>query len=454
MRSCIFLFLALLLLLDCSVNYTGGTETGNPVVLGNCLEKAWNIFDTADKWLPSYYLVNGESQLSADFSSQYLSKKSLAKYNAAVEDDTVYYFDTVYTIDTLYDIVIRPRLLLVNDSVVNKVVKSDTLVMPSDGAVIVKKYICYEKLYFIDTLNVEDTLYVQRFDTIGVSAIIPQVAIRLKTDTIRFSVESVIQDTSKSLKDSYYIPTINYTRVSITPAKFDTSKIIFSLSRELFKSNQYSSKEHYTGLDSDSGLYTASNGLPIVNLQGEYRNLTTGNSINMIVDFDPGTDKSFFNVNDNRIRKFTKSAIQNGVLIEDISYLSNTTSGDTILLISNKKSDQESDNCIFYSLYGDDRADHNQNTLVRVIRVLQNVSDTVKNMKIAVVPDNPVKKGGIPLSVSVVVNLDYGKNDTGKLTGRIYYNEKKFTGIYESIYGNTDIAYDFTSKLVTVNEHH
>jgi hypothetical protein len=453
-KKCIanYLFLALLLLLDCSVNYTGGTETGNPVVLGNCLEKAWDIFDTADKWLPSHYLVNGELQLSADFSPMYVSKKSLAKYSITNEDDTVYYFDTIYTVDTLYDTVIRPKLLLINDSVINKVVKSDTTVMPSDGAVFIKKYICYEKVYFMDTLNVEDTLYVKRLDTIGVSNIVPQVAIRLKTDTIRSSVVTVKQDTLKTEMDSWYIPTATYNNVSITPSKFDTSKVVFSLCRELFTSNQSSSKEHYTGLDSDSGLYTASNGTPIVNLQGDYRDLTTGKSISMIVDFDPGTDRSFFSIKDNRIRRFAKSTIQNGVLTEDISYLTTTSSSDSVLLISNKKNDRESDNCIFYAVYGTDREDHNQNALARVIRVLQNVSDTVKNMKIAMTPDSPVRKGEIPKSVSIVVNLDYGKNYTGMLTGRIYYNEKKFTGFYESASGKSDVVYNFTSKLVTLNE--
>jgi len=448
-----YLFLLLLLLFDCGVNYTGGTETGNPVVLGNCLEKAWDIFDTADKWLPSHYLINGELQLSADFSPMYATKKSLAKYSITLEDDTVTYSDTIYKIDTLYDTVIRPKLLLVNDSVVNKVVKSDTMVMSSDGAVIIKKYVCYEKVYFIDTIKVDDTLFVQRFDTLGISTIVPQVAIKLKTDTILSSDMTVAKDTSKGEKYNLYLQVAVIGRVSVAPVRFDTSKVIFSLSRELFSSNQSSSREYYTGIDSDSGLYTASNGLPIVNLQGDYRDLTTGKSVSMIVDFNPGTDKSFQNVNDNRIRRFAKSTIQNGVLIEDICYLTPTASSDSVLLISNKKNDSESDNCIYYAVYGTDREDHNQNSLSRVIRVLQNVSDTVKNMKIAMTPDRPVRKGEIPSSVSIVINLDYGKNDTGTLSGRIYYNEKKFTGIYRSASNTSDVVYDFTTKLVTLNEH-
>jgi hypothetical protein len=295
-------------------------------------------------------------------------------------------------------------------------------------------------------------LYVQRFDTIGVSAVIPQVAIRLKTDTIRYSVVEAKQESSLILKDTLYIPTATYNKVPIAPAKYDTLKVVFSLSREFFKPNQSSSRESYTGLDSDSGLYSAVNGLPIVNLLGEYKNIITGKSINMIVEFDPGVDKSFQNVKDNRIRRFSKSTIQNGVLIEDISYLTSNASSDSIMLISNKKNDLESDNCIYYSLYGADREDHNQNTLARVIRVLQNVSDTVKNMKITMIPDNPVRKGEIPSSVSIVVILDYGKNETGTLSGRIYYNEKKFTGIYESTSGKSNVVYNHSSKLVTLDE--
>ncbi|NLD94884.1 MAG: hypothetical protein GX639_19695 [Fibrobacter sp.] len=449
-----YLFLALLLLLDCSVNYTGGTETGNPVVLGNCLEKAWDIFDTTDKWLPSHYLVNGESQLSADFSSAYVSKKSLAKYRAAFEEDTIYSYDTIYTIDTLYDTVIRPKLLLINDSVINKVVKSDTVVMPSDGAVIIKKYICYQKFYFIDTLNVEDTTYVKRLDTIGVSDIVPQVVIRLNTDTIRSSTIMVSQDTFKAQNDSWFIPeaTKNNDFIIITPKKIDTSKIIFSLSRELSSGDTISSKELYTGLDSDSGLYTASNGMPIVNFQGDYRDVTTGKSLAMNIDFDPGADNSFQNVKDNRIREFSKSTTYNGVRIEDISYVAASETSDSVVLISDRKSDHESDNCIFYSVCGADRYDHNQNKLVRVTRVLQNVSDTVKGMNISILPDNLLQKGEIPSGVSIVVLLDFGQNDIGILTGRIDYVEKKFTGMYESASGKSDVDYDFISKKVTVNE--
>lgn len=448
------LFVALLLLFDCSVNYTGGTETGNPVVLGNCLEKAWSIFDTADKWLPSHYLID-ESQLSADFSSAYAPKKSLAKYTFAQAEDTVDYFDTIYKIDTLYDTVIRPKLLLINDSIINKVVKSDTVVMSSDGAVIIKKYICYEKVYFIDTLKVEDTLYVKRLDTIGVGNVVPQVAIKLNTDTLRYPVIKVNLETSNTEKYSWYIPSViynTYSKVPIVPVKFDTSKVVFSLSRELYASNQKNSYELYTGLDSDSGLYTAANGMPVVNLQGEYRDLTTGKLTTMIVDFDPGTDNSFKNVNDNRIRSFAKSTFQNGVQLEDICYVTKTTSNDTVLLISNKKNEHESDNCIFYTICGTDKEDHNQNVLAFVIRALQNVSDTVKNMKIIMTPDNPVKKGEIPSSVFIVVSLDYGESNTGTLSGRIYYSDKKFTGQYESVSGKCDVRYDFTTKMVTVNE--
>ncbi len=450
--SGVYLFLALLLLLDCSVNYTGGTETGNPVVLGTCLEKAWGVFDTADKWLPSHYLVNGESQLSADFSSAYVSKKALAKYYAAFEEDTVYSYDTIYTIDTLYDTVIRPKLLLINDSVINKVAKSDTVVMPSDGAVIIKNYICYQKFYFIDTLNVEDTTYVKRLDTIGVSDIVPQIVIRLNTDTIRSSIITVSQDTSNAKNDNWFIPEATFKNVTITPVKFDTSKIIYSLSRELFSGDTISSKELYTGLDSDSGLYTASNGMPIINFQGDYRDVATGKSIAMNIDFDPGTDNSFQNVKDNRIRGFSKSTILDGVRIEDISYVTAPESSDSVVLISERKSDHESDNCIFYSVCGTDRYDHNQNRLARVMRVLQNVSDTVKGMKISILPDKLLQKGEIPSGVTIVGLIDYGQNDIGLLTGRIDYVEKKFTGIYESTSGKSDVVYDFMSKQVMVNE--
>lgn len=428
-------FALLTIFVNCSVQDAGlsGTETGNPAIIA-CLNSAMETVDSLDIWLPSHYLVSGDRQLGANTGTDVSADRILSKKTAEYSEDTLPHKDTIY------DTVIQPHVIYVNDTIVKTHLKTDTVVN-DNGSIIYKTFHIKDTLIIKDTLYKTDTTIIKRdkAGTFNNSAESP-VVIQFELDSVRVRLDEAAKMVSPS-------DTAGCEEYLSTLTKYDSS--VFSLGRYA-NVNGMTLSEMYSGIDGDSGLYTAPAGtVAAVRLNAHYVN-TDLSIMDLEVDFDAGTDGELSTASNNRILRISRITEKNSAISENITYSSFAMSPnrDTAILHIARNSVGKNENVRFYQTQGSDPLNHNLNMLVSINKKIEFKNDSIRNITIDMVPAHPVAKGESPENVNVWAYLDIGIGRAGELYGQIDNKKRVFSGEYASEGNEYLVNYDYiTGKL-------
>ena len=452
--SCIVLLTLLLFIINCSTQTTEctGTETGNPVIIG-CALSAKEIFENKDCWLPSTYLVNGETQLDASFSNTNESAPSLNKRSALLQSDMFSVTDSTYTITTIYDTVLRPRYAFVRDTIVNKYLRNDTVLDPVYGGTLISTYLHKDTTFVIDTIFLIDTSVIPRYDTIknndeGVYADVP-IRIELFADSVTIKL-----DTSNKSKTSSYdlqIQQIIWRANSpVNPFINERDSVLFTINRRS-TINGTLCNELYTSSDGDSCLYGASgSSVPGAKFVAVYENNNSSTKTQLDVNFDAGSDHKISTVANNRISFLRRTTMQNGVAHENVFYSVNGMANDqdaAYLNVSKIMTDTTA-SVQYRSLKGVDLLDHNQNKLVKVVKEVQFQNKDVKSINISVLLDKPLSKGETPEFFRFKANIDFGKGRVSEFIATIDLAKNTLDGIYAWNGVEYKVVYNFSTEEV------
>jgi hypothetical protein len=428
----LLIVIVIVLFVNRCTNSLSGTETGNPFVVA-CIDELKSLFDTTDTWLPSSYLPGGEKQLNPMVVQQETKYTGLAKaYQKGAENDSV--LEITIKIDTQ----ITTRSIKVQDTIVNTIIKADTI-LDKQGFQLYEKLI-NDTVVVDDTVYLKDTAYVKYFDTLVMDKISGAVTNRNNRNALVISSPNIV--TSLLMRDNIaYVELLSagnrYTAIIADKnLKIVSDTIMMSTSRsyadpQLYYDISYDSsnitayEEKYMDLDGNLRLFTAApNVVPSSKLSALYTMSNTDvYNCSLQLSFDAGQDKNLISSNDNRIITMERVKARAGTSIESIQYGKKESGivNDTVDLSITQMFGLKSRSVVFKSLRGADALDHRQNRLVSVMDSVSFLSSEVRQMSMQLYFARPVVKGqkvtmGILVAhgvlssnipVSVELNVDF-----------------------------------------------
>ena len=434
---------------QCSIDpvSSGGTETGNPGVMA-CAAALFQLSDTTDVWLPSYYLIGGDAQLDPGYTSQAPSTGTLSKRSASLSDslriitqtDTVISIDTVMLHDTLYTT--RTRTDTITDTLewgINHRLEQNRII---DTTIV------------FDTVVVYDTSYFSRVDTVPEAE---KTSNPEKSGNIFVIVGNrdipTVSDTggSMSIDMGYGTPyEVNPSNLTIYS---DTSLVWTSRNTEV---NGLKINEIYSDGDGDSLLFLSRSTLIQKSiLSGSYNSAKTATQLKVL--FDAGKDKKFYQTADNRIYSLRRTRTTDSIRVEDVAYLPDLTdeTADSVDLIVKKSFAKDSLAQVvtrFVQSTYDTEMGHHGNRLKSVFQSRTYRFGALKELEIKFVPCGPLKEGEKLGCGSLFARFDYGKGCSGELDAVVDFTTGKMTGTYIENRQNYNVIYDNNSLNLILNK--
>ncbi|MBN1575123.1 MAG: hypothetical protein JW913_01125 [Chitinispirillaceae bacterium] len=426
----------------CTTGPTAGTETGNPDITA-CLDAALTMFDSADAWLPSAYLVEGERQLNPEKVYAAPSEVILAKRAAAAAADSSAPADT--GISVIADTIVICDTVFINDTIVMDTAVQDTAVenIDEDSAVsvLVSRHIRYDSIFLIDTLLKCDTFFLIQTDSMAPVTSGSSQKSNYRVDTIKESTVLdyiVVRDSLIGTVTLFEVPMIDsvsfdtYRKASNAFVRSDSASTM--VERQLTIGGLFISEVYYDG-DGDGFLATSASGT-VASAGGTitYRRETMETILQ--VDFDAGADNRFTTTADNRIhalqRLQTTAAGGSDRVRYGASYFGRT--GDTIILQRDESLPGHDSIAHRSSRYacvaGIDSLDHRKNRCRVSSSRIDFRSGGIIKMEIVVVPAVPLSAGQSPATATLRALVDYGKGLTGMVEASIDYGAETIDGIY------------------------
>ncbi len=434
----------LITLLDCTTGPTAGTETGNPDITACCVS-ALSLFDTADQWLPSSYLVEGERQLdpgkvyTAPLAVMFAKRSAVNAADTSAPsgtNDIIVRADTIIVSDTVF----------VKDTIVIDTVVADTIVDSAiDGSGVnelITERIQYDSIFFVDTVIKRDTLVLQQIDSKTVTS--GDTAERnMKVDysqqadlnlsdfvVVRDSVSGAIALYNVSKSSQWeQVPAI--ATPLVTTIRSDSSFVL--LARQFTVGGTFVSEVYRDG-DGD-GLLAISSAGTTARSTGIFTYRKGAMETVVEVDFDAGTDNLLRTTGDNRILALQRKGVFSDGSNEQIRYGARYfgQSGDTVILQRDCTSTADSvtrNSRRYISITGSDPYNQRENRLIACTQTVNFSSGSIKKMEITIIPAAPLTAGQLPSTGAITAVVDYGKGLTGMIDASINYSTQMITGMY------------------------
>jgi hypothetical protein len=428
-----------------------GVETGNPAMTA-CAKAALNLLSNNTVWQPESYLISGKNQLDPNSIISSNQTQSLSKRTA--QTDSTSLDGAKPTIITRVDTIINVSRVYVNDTITRTYNKADTSVFldrsnsTSDSATVITEKTVSELLFIVDTVTIYDTFTVTHYDTIikwGEAAKPDLPTIGNKT-TISQPTPTV---TAESDDMNVYLKVVSESKRYSIPADYtsSTSEMYSRISRS-GSIAAMSIFEEYSDADGDGNLlFSASNGIPIVNLNASY-SLSNKKQL-LLVQFDPGTDRSFSHAADNKIHSLHKVMKSSDIINEDITYVKTESVSDkdnfSLSIFKSAQNDSISSVTTTFSLVASDPVsgtNYDSGRLCKAQYTAQYRNCSAESVNLTIIPDILLDAASPPLKASLKAFVDYGKGSTGIFEGVIDYTNKSVSGIYSENGTEFEFSYD------------
>ncbi len=460
MKDCLRLVVALIaciLIIRCAIGPTAGTETGNPEITA-CLEISLSLFDSADCWLPSYYLVEGEEQLNPGKVYEPVSILHLAKRLTGSEQTPSATTDSSRG-SIRIDTIIVPAKVIVMDTLVDTVMVMDTVSVTgadSSKGYIITQRIRYDSVFICDTVVKKDTFFVyiagsdspvtSKLDSTGYyidavsknEAAVPEYIITRDTIGGRGSIIAILINQERAAE----------WQQSAVDLKVRSDSIFILTARQMTIGDLFVS-ETFSDADGDGFLTTAAfNNVPLVTGITVYRSRERETMLR--VDFDAGRDGLFCPYKDNRIYALQKTVGNGENITETVRYgvLFFGQHADTVFLQRERLSVNDSllrRTDRYVCITGADPADHRGNRLVCLTSQFTFRSRGMSGMDIKVILPLPISSGQSPEKAGLLAGIDFGKGLTGAVEAEIDYRKKSVTGRYAQ--AGTEYSLSYSRSL-------
>lgn len=431
-----------LVCIECSMGPVVGTETGNPDIAA-CLSTVLSQFDTLDTWLPSHYLVEGESQLNPLKVYQAFPALRLAK-KTALPDSTDTLPDQGIVLHYRHENIVRVDSQYVNDTIVIDTVVVDTVyqkINTDEGETVIAEKMRHDTIIIVDTIVVRDTISVRSVDTVYLTdtgSPVPESGKDSKSG-VMFSVsskETLVPTPTGSFviySDARGVQ-LKYSMVSPSDNVFLSSASDYLAVSQQTTINGVVIKEVYSDGDGDGFLFKAA-ALQTArsNLLATYTKATE--QTELTVAFDAGGDGKFPATYDNRISALRRTRSSGGTVVDDVTYgcQYNGKQLDTIALTRKQiiasgliAQSQKRFSCIA----GNDTLDHKQNRLAALFHSVTYRNERIKKMDITIVLDTLLAAASKPHSGRITIFIDYGKGLAGMVDAVVNFSTQTVTGDY------------------------
>lgn len=437
------LLFVVLVCIQCSIGPVAGTETGNPDIVA-CLSTALSEFDTLDTWLPSHYLVEGESQLNPLKVYQAFPTLRLAK-KAALPDSTDTLPDQGIVLVYRHENVVRVDSEYINDTIVTDTVVADTVYQKINtdyGETVIAEKMRHDTVIIVDTIVVRDTISVRSVDTMyltGIDMPVPvsgEESILVVVPSVN-SKETLVPRTKGPVVtyfDARGVQQLSYSMVTPSDNVFLSSASDYLAVSQQTTIDGVVIKEVYSDGDGDGFLFKAATSQSArSNLLATYTNATAVTALTVV--FDAGGDGEFPATDDNRIMALRRTRSSSGTVVDDVTYgcQYNGKQLDTIAMTRKQimatglvTQTQTRYSCIA----GSDTLDHKQNRLAALFHSVTFRDERIKKMDITIVLDTLLTVASKPPSGRITAFIDYGKGLTGVVDALINFSAQTVSGDY------------------------
>ena len=439
----------ILLYCSCSVGPISGTETGNPDITA-CLNSALSLFDSADVWIPSHYLIDGERQLNPENVYNQPSGAAIAKRTsstpdtAAAEAGSIGY-DTIYIIDTLF----------IRDTIILDTVVTDTIDRQFDNGDInrlVLQQVRHDSVFIVDTSVVRDTFLLPlNNDT---EATYPgsdgsrgsmEIDMTARADAV-VQQYRVVRDslTGAVVLAAEAVPAVGAGAYGNPSLEVRTDTVLRMIARSITIAGVMVT-DVYRDADGDGTIATAGNATAaLLTCSSLYR--SSVKEIDQIVDFDAGIDNDFNTVGNNRIHALAKrTSFADGtsdLVRYGMKYLGQT--GDTAVLIHERSLPADSVEGTlnrYIGRTGNDPKDHRMNKLIFCTQTVAFRSGALREMELTLIPEEELAAGTTPVRAFFTAEIDFGKGLTGRIDAIADYRNGTVSGTYAQ--AGTEFSLDY-----------
>jgi hypothetical protein len=453
-RAAALLSLALLgLTINCSTEYAGGTETGNPEVSA-CAALVFAAFDDTLSWTPRAYVPGGMFRL--DSAGIYagavyrtpdgmLVKRWVERTDTIVGTQRIVTY-TVFIDDTvlIHDTTLVPDTVVIDTAMsrVDTLYDTSYVVTGADTTRVVqtrydtKTYVVLDTVPFVDTIYQIDTLFlfdtIVLFDTIptdttGITSLDSMPAISEPID-YTFSSGSPTSGRSVSGVELHYdavndtasiVVTMQSASYVITPTLSNmhvTNEVATNLvTKDMVSATGAVVQELYGDLDGDGALF--GHGYQSIRFTHDYRRDT--DTLYAAVDFDGGRDLDIATTRNNPVLSLLHQVRTSRVnRMTTYDRASAPVAGDTLRLRT-AESISDSTLGLYTRSYllsrGPDGYMGNDDTLESWTATVEYASGDIRRMEIVVTPETPLAPGIAPSTGTIQATIWMRNGSVGML---------------------------------------